>query len=241
MSGLSVAIFDATDDRPTAGASQVRQGMAESRHICYPTRAINSIMKDVWIDPFLYPPPERTCTGREVMVARTGLIKIVRRKKTKKKHWPLKEKELDRMAEARRWDKISGLPEQPPMASYKRDEVRLNFWLSTGTVGSYLQHPRQGKTQLFRKEIDMSKAGSVFDNPRQHTGKGYHKKNGANGDSEHGGGSGGDSGNKSRKRKAEAPADHMRTCSECSRSKSNDEFSKNQRRKGSAARCKSCI
>mmetsp|Transcript_36090 Transcript_36090/g.39886 ORF Transcript_36090/g.39886 Transcript_36090/m.39886 type:complete len:119 (+) Transcript_36090:112-468(+) len=72
--------------------------------------------------------------------------------------------------------KIEGLPKSPPMASYKKDDVRLNFWLSTGTVGSYLNHPRQGKTQLFRRTIVMSEARKVFDNPRIHTDKGYHKK-----------------------------------------------------------------
>lgn len=157
--------------------------------------------------------------------------------RTEASSWPLNESELDYMGETRGWDKVYGVPAQPPMASYKRDGVRLNFWLSTGTVGSYLEHPRQGKTQLFRREIDMSEARDVFDNPRQHTGKGYHRKNsGASGNSNCSGNN-----NSGRKRKAEAPATYMRTCSQCGRSKSNDEYSKNQRRKGSAAKCKSCV
>ena len=83
--------------------------------------------------------------------------------------WPLNESELDYMGDTRGWEKIEGLPAQPPMASYKKDGIRLNFWLSTGTVGSYLDHPRQGKTQLFRREISMSEASDIFNNPRQHT------------------------------------------------------------------------
>jgi len=66
------------------------------------------------------------------------------------------------------------------MASFKRDGVRLNFWLSTGTVGSYLEHPRQGKTQLFRREVEMSQAFEIFQNPRIHTGVGYHRKENQN-------------------------------------------------------------
>ncbi|KAL3911982.1 MAG: hypothetical protein SGARI_001381 [Bacillariaceae sp.] len=142
--------------------------------------------------------------------------------------WPLNESELDYMGETRGWDKIEDLPAKPPMASYKKDGMRLNFWLSTGTVGSYLDHPRQGKTQLFRRSITMEEARDVFCNPRQHTGKGYHNKNNMA------------SGAASRKRKA-ASDSYMRICDQCSQEKSNDDFSKNQRRKGSAARCKSCV
>ena len=88
--------------------------------------------------------------------------------------WPLNERELDALSETRDWDKITGLPVQPPLASYRnKDGVRLNFWLSTGTVGSYLDHPQQGKTQLFRRTISMAEASDLFDNPRRHTGKGY--------------------------------------------------------------------
>ena len=91
-------------------------------------------------------------------------------------HWPLNESELDYAAETRGWDKIECERSEAPMASYKKDEVRLNFWLSTGTVGSYLDHPTQGKTQLFRRDITMSAVAALFANPRQHTGVGYHTR-----------------------------------------------------------------
>ena len=97
-------------------------------------------------------------------------------------HWPLNESELDYQAETRGWTKLdttnnsSSTTAAAPMVSYKRDDVRLNFWLSTGTVGSYLDHPRQGKTQLFRRDINMSQTSDLFHNPRQHTGVGYHER-----------------------------------------------------------------
>ena len=49
--------------------------------------------------------------------------------------------------------------------------VQLNLCLNTGTVGSYLDHPRQGKTQLFRRDVlDMSQVVQFFSNSkRSHT------------------------------------------------------------------------
>jgi len=150
--------------------------------------------------------------------------------RTKASSWPLNESELDYTGETRGWEKIEGLPAQPPMASYRKDGVRLNFWLSTGTVGSYLDHPCQGKTQLFRRDIVMSEARDIFDNPRKHTGKGYHTTSGSN-NREQG-----------TKRKANSsPATSMRRCDRCGKSKSNDEYSNNQRRKGVSAKCKACV
>lgn len=91
-------------------------------------------------------------------------------------HWPLNESELDYAAETRGWDKVECERSEAPMASYRKDGVRLNFWLSTGTVGSYLDHPTQGETQLFRRGITMQSVAALFDNPRQHTGIGYHTR-----------------------------------------------------------------
>ena len=51
----------------------------------------------------------------------------------------------------------------------------LDCWPTTKTIGSYLRHPTQGKTQLFRKECTDEDAIEIFHNPRSHTGKGYHR------------------------------------------------------------------
>ena len=65
----------------------------------------------------------------------------------------------------------------PPMASYRKKKgKRLNFWLSTGTVGSNLNNPNQGKTQLFRRKVNMEQVESLFLNPRRHTGVGHHQR-----------------------------------------------------------------
>ena len=100
------------------------------------------------------------------------------------------------------------------MASYHKDDIRLNFYLSTGILGSCLDHPTKGKTQLFRKYMENPMA--LFDNPCQHTGKGYYTKNA---DSAAEGG---------KKRKAQNDQIHTRSCASCKESKPIDQFSKNQ-------------
>lgn len=54
--------------------------------------------------------------------------------------------------------------------------VRINVYYSTGTVGTALLHPVQGKTQLFRKQCDLRDLINVFENPRWHSGRGYKRR-----------------------------------------------------------------
>jgi hypothetical protein len=88
----------------------------------------------------------------------------------------LDESRLDYLATIHGWNKLSTETRQAAMASYSCQDMKLNFWLSTGTVGSYLDHPQQGKTQLFRREVDMQQANEIFQNPRVHTGAGYQRR-----------------------------------------------------------------
>ena len=52
---------------------------------------------------------------------------------------------------------------------------RINVYWTTGTVGTCLNHPRQGKTQLFRRKVDVTLLREIFRDPRVHTGSGYHR------------------------------------------------------------------
>ncbi len=70
----------------------------------------------------------------------------------------------------------------PYLTSFvKVDEVhgriRVNIWTNekneTLTVGTCLTHPKQGKTQLFRKHCSIAEALELLRHPRKHTGKGY--------------------------------------------------------------------
>ena len=40
----------------------------------------------------------------------------------------------------------------------------------TGTVGTCMDHPNQGKTQLFRRDQTLDSLSAIFKNPRVHTG-----------------------------------------------------------------------
>ena len=82
------------------------------------------------------------------------------------------------------------------VVSFKSYEVRVNVYYTTGTVGTCLEHPSQGHTQLFGRNVTLDGLGAILDNPRIHTGARYHtrdqapdgkRRKGANG----GGGSGG--------------------------------------------------
>jgi hypothetical protein len=52
----------------------------------------------------------------------------------------------------------------------------IHVWPTTGTVGSYLEHPSQGRTQLFRRKLTFRDLEAIFANPRTHTGSGYHRR-----------------------------------------------------------------
>lgn len=59
--------------------------------------------------------------------------------------------------------------------SFKKNGDRVNFYYTTMTVGTAINHPKKGKTQLFRKNIGWAELEHIFNNPRIHTEKGYYK------------------------------------------------------------------
>lgn len=56
------------------------------------------------------------------------------------------------------------------------DSARINIYLTKMTVSTSLTHPRQGKTQLYRRNVDMTLLSRIFKNPRIHTDRGYQVK-----------------------------------------------------------------
>ena len=64
-------------------------------------------------------------------------------------------------------------PDEDSVKTYK-----LNVWCTTGTVGSYLKHPkRKSPTQLFRREVETwPDFEAILANPRVHTDKGYSRR-----------------------------------------------------------------
>lgn len=61
------------------------------------------------------------------------------------------------------------------MLSFGRDEgVRINVYYTTGTVATVL-HTRQGKTQLFARNMNETDLKCILFDPRYHTGRRYHR------------------------------------------------------------------
>ena len=68
--------------------------------------------------------------------------------------------------------------QDPSLLRFTRASTQelVHVWFTTGTVGTYVTHPTQGKTQLFRREMTFGDLRRIFLNPRIHTGSGYHQK-----------------------------------------------------------------
>jgi hypothetical protein len=58
------------------------------------------------------------------------------------------------------------------------DGVKLDWYFTTGTVKTSLDHPTQGRTQLFAAKVDPKTYLLILVNPRAHTGKRYQRKRG---------------------------------------------------------------
>ncbi len=62
------------------------------------------------------------------------------------------------------------------LISFGIKDVRINIYLTKMTVSTCLNHPKKGKTQLFRKNVNKDMLKEIFNYPRKHTGKGYYTK-----------------------------------------------------------------
>lgn len=82
---------------------------------------------------------------------------------------------VQQLASLYEWEQID-IQENICMISFKKNDVRFNFYYSKYTVGTAMNHPVKGKTQLFRKNVTFDILVQLFKNPRKHTGKGYYTK-----------------------------------------------------------------
>lgn len=97
--------------------------------------------------------------------------------------------EICAMAKKHKWQEIDR-QELNTLISFQKDTgakaglVRLNIYLTRKsrpgalkmTVATCLNHPKKGKTQLFRKNVTRTQLVHIMKNPRKHTGKGYYEK-----------------------------------------------------------------
>lgn len=56
------------------------------------------------------------------------------------------------------------------------ERVRINVYYTTGTVATCINHPKQGRTQLFRRNVSLEQLKEILTNPRVHTGQGYYRR-----------------------------------------------------------------
>ncbi|BDA50686.1 hypothetical protein COCOBI_16-3620 [Coccomyxa sp. Obi] len=54
--------------------------------------------------------------------------------------------------------------------------AKMDYYPTTGTVKTSMEHPYAGKTQMFRRDLSDSQFTEVLNNPRAHTGQGYQTK-----------------------------------------------------------------
>jgi hypothetical protein len=95
--------------------------------------------------------------------------------------------DIKKIAKENGWTKIKTI--NAGMYSFKKflecGSARINIFYTKKsiiktkfTVATAINHPKQGKTQLFRRNVEIDLLEKIFINPRIHTKKGYQKKKG---------------------------------------------------------------
>lgn len=95
------------------------------------------------------------------------------------KDWSDRIQNIKLLAKVYGWVEVQH-DEHSNMLGFTRKGKRMNVYYSKMTVSTALDHPTQGKTQLFRKNVSMRLLELLFNNPRLHTDKGYQKKRDSN-------------------------------------------------------------
>lgn len=62
------------------------------------------------------------------------------------------------------------------MISFVKRDMRINVYLSKMTVGTVVNHPKHGRTQLFRRNVSDKMMAAIFNDPRTHTSIGYFER-----------------------------------------------------------------
>jgi len=88
--------------------------------------------------------------------------------------------EIKELAEKHDW-KFLTFQENIGMASFtkpngERKDNRINIYITKMTVATCMDHPKQGNTQMFRKNVTPKEMNQIFHDPRVHTDKGYKTK-----------------------------------------------------------------
>lgn len=83
---------------------------------------------------------------------------------------------IKKIAEKHDWEFLCYQENIGMISFWKNKSDRINIYTTTMTVSTSINHPKKGKTQLFRKLVDFDELNIIFQNPRVHTDKGYYTK-----------------------------------------------------------------
>lgn len=83
--------------------------------------------------------------------------------------------ELEQVAASYGWEFLDWQP-NISMLSFTKPNMRINIYVTKMTVATCLDHPKQGKTQMFRRNVSDKMMDKIFKNPRIHTNNGYQKR-----------------------------------------------------------------
>lgn len=86
-----------------------------------------------------------------------------------------REQEAHRIATAHGWV-LEQYQRAIGLLIFVKDEMQVNVYATTMTVGTALKHPKKGATQLFRRNVTFDQLRKIFAYPRVHTGKGYFER-----------------------------------------------------------------
>lgn len=89
----------------------------------------------------------------------------------------MRTEQIKKIVESRGW-KFICLQEDNKMVSFTRNGERMNVWDGRRglTVSTAINHPKLGKTQLYRKNCTLKELETIAKKPRTHTDKGYRVK-----------------------------------------------------------------
>lgn len=89
---------------------------------------------------------------------------------------PMTNDEIIKIAESHKWSFLT-FQKNIGMLSFVKDHMRINVYITKMTIATAINHPKHGKTQLYRRNVwRTEELNKIFSNPRTHTGKGYYTK-----------------------------------------------------------------
>lgn len=130
-------------------------------------------------------PPPTSCTCERIdELVRDGRVTVRDATARDERNWSYEQlvnldgeaRIVARMAFEYGWKMLWHREEEGRIRFKKNKKDIVDVWYGTMTVGTIIDHPKRGRNQLFRKSQTMKELRMIFENPRVHTGEGYHHR-----------------------------------------------------------------